>query len=107
MTFDEDDDALEQEQTVDASSAGDGSSGGGSANKSKSPATSDMNKISPIGTWEYMAPECWKRKYGSPHFKSDIFAFGVMLWEMLAGGSRVYEAFDSIDPELHYVTDKK
>ena len=30
-----------------------------------------------------------------------------MLWEMINWGSRVYEAFDSIDPELHYVTDKK
>eukprot|EP01046_Picozoa_sp_COSAG06_P036648 COSAG06_NODE_4061_length_4614_cov_54.126247_2_plen_213_part_01 len=26
---------------------------------------------------------------------------------MINWGSRVYEAFDSIDPELHYVTDKK
>eukprot|EP01046_Picozoa_sp_COSAG06_P017243 COSAG06_NODE_1163_length_10454_cov_16.507677_11_plen_501_part_00 len=30
-----------------------------------------------------------------------------MLWEMIDWGARVYEAFDSIDPELHYVTDKK
>ena len=26
---------------------------------------------------------------------------------MIDWGSRVYEVFDSIDPELHYVTDKK
>eukprot|EP01046_Picozoa_sp_COSAG06_P000396 COSAG06_NODE_11_length_35482_cov_68.929888_9_plen_442_part_00 len=48
--------------------------------------------------------ECWKRMYGRPGFASDIFSFGMMLWEMFARrGLRIYEAFNSIDPELHYV----
>ena len=34
------------------------------------------------GTWEYMSPECWKREYGEPCFASDVFSFGVILWEM-------------------------
>merc|ERR1712072_739574 len=34
------------------------------------------------GTWEYMAPECWHRKYGQPGKPSDVFSFGVMLWEV-------------------------
>ena len=44
----------------------------------------DPNKIIPFGTWEYMAPECWKRKLGEPGFASDVFSFGMMLWEMFA-----------------------
>ena len=48
-----------------------------------------------FGTWEYMAPECWKRKYGKPGLASDIFSFGLMLWEMVAR-SRVYKAFHGV-----------
>ena len=42
------------------------------------------DKIVPYGTWEYMTPEGWKRKYGKPSFESDIFSFGLMMWEMVA-----------------------
>eukprot|EP01045_Picozoa_sp_COSAG04_P031807 COSAG04_NODE_6018_length_1431_cov_0.930180_2_plen_145_part_00 len=28
--------------------------------------STDPNKVSPIGTYEYMPPECWKRKFGEP-----------------------------------------
>eukprot|EP01044_Picomonas_judraskeda_P007266 COSAG03_NODE_772_length_5921_cov_517.392477_1_plen_654_part_00 len=38
----------------------------------------------PVGDWEYMSPECWKRKYGEPSNASDIFSFGLLMWEMLA-----------------------
>lgn len=55
----------------------------------------DENKIAPYGTWEYMAPECWKRKYGKPGFASDIFSFGLMLWEMVAR-MRVYTVFPGV-----------
>ena len=38
----------------------------------------------PVGDWEYMSPECWKREYGEPSNASDIFSFGLLMWEMLA-----------------------
>ena len=40
--------------------------------------------------------ECWKRKYGTPGTPSDIFAFGLMLWEMVAR-SRIYKAFPGFE----------
>jgi serine/threonine protein kinase len=43
-----------------------------------------QERVDPYGTWEYMSPECWKRKHGKPNFASDVFSFGVMMWEMLA-----------------------
>ena len=60
--------------------------------------SADKNAIVHIGTWEYMPPECWKLKYGSPDKPSDIFSFGLMLWEMIAK-SRVYKAFPGFDYE--------
>eukprot|EP01045_Picozoa_sp_COSAG04_P025201 COSAG04_NODE_3264_length_2996_cov_1.937176_5_plen_191_part_00 len=36
------------------------------------------------GTFEYMSPECYMRKYGVPCFASDVFSFGIILWEMWA-----------------------
>eukprot|EP01044_Picomonas_judraskeda_P031228 COSAG03_NODE_11566_length_586_cov_1.207392_1_plen_157_part_10 len=44
----------------------------------------DEDAIVPFGTWEYLSPECWKRKYGKPSCASDIFSFGMLMWEMLA-----------------------
>jgi serine/threonine protein kinase len=41
------------------------------------------------GTWEYLSPECWKRQFGQPCFASDVFSFGIILWELWAG-TRVY-----------------
>jgi serine/threonine protein kinase len=54
-----------------------------------------LDKIVPYGTWEYMPPESWKRKYGEPGFASDIFSFGLMLWEMIAR-SRIYKALPGV-----------
>ena len=42
----------------------------------------DDDRSGVYGTWEYMSPECWKREYGEPCFASDVFSFGVILWEM-------------------------
>ena len=64
----------------------------------------DPNAISPIGTWEYMAPECWKRKFGEPCAASDVFAFGLMLWEMLAR-LRIQTGFPGI--EDNFIVDTK
>ncbi|GAX74957.1 hypothetical protein CEUSTIGMA_g2403.t1 [Chlamydomonas eustigma] len=35
------------------------------------------------GTVAYMAPECFNSKLGGVTTKSDVFSFGVILWEML------------------------
>jgi serine/threonine protein kinase len=51
-----------------------------SANGGGSPA--DKDAIVPFGTWEYLSPECWKRKYGKPGCASDIFSLGLLVWEM-------------------------
>jgi serine/threonine protein kinase len=56
----------------------------------------EKNKIISVGTWEYMAPECWKRLYGTPGVESDVFSFGLMLWEMISR-ARVYTACWSDD----------
>ena len=58
-------------------------------------AAPDPDAIAPYGTWEYMPPECWKRRFGKPDFASDIFSFGMMLWEMLAR-VRIYTAFPGV-----------
>ena len=43
----------------------------------------------PYGTAEYMPAECWQEKYGAPDQASDVFSFGVLLWDICAR-SRVY-----------------
>jgi hypothetical protein len=48
------------------------------------------------GTFEYMSPECYKRDYGVPCFASDVFSFGVILWELWAR-ERVYMGFNGIE----------
>ncbi len=50
------------------------------------------------GTWEYMPPECLKREHGEPGLPSDIFSFGLMLWEMVSQ-SRVYRAFPGFEDD--------
>jgi serine/threonine protein kinase len=37
------------------------------------------------GTWAYRAPELWTDDPPSPSVASDIYAFGVLLYELLAG----------------------
>jgi serine/threonine protein kinase len=48
------------------------------------------------GSWEYMAPECYRREHGEPGFPSDIFSFGLLLWEMMSR-SRIYRAFPGFE----------
>eukprot|EP01046_Picozoa_sp_COSAG06_P021229 COSAG06_NODE_1586_length_9011_cov_83.566652_3_plen_866_part_00 len=50
------------------------------------------------GTWEYMPPECLEREHGEPGLPSDIFSFGLMVWEMVAR-SRVYRAFPGFEDD--------
>ena len=70
-----------------------------------------MKNSYPYGTWEYMAPECSDPKHGEPCQASDVFSFGMTLWEMVAnlGDSkvrhRIYEAFPGV--EDNYVTDEE
>ena len=49
----------------------------------------------PYGTWEYMAAECWRPDYGAPSKPSDVFSFGIIIWEMFAR-RRVYQGFDGL-----------
>ena len=49
----------------------------------------------PYGTFEYMPPECWQEKYGTPDQASDVFSFGILLWEMFAR-RRVYTGFPNL-----------
>ena len=56
----------------------------------------------PFGTHEYMAPECFKEKFGRPGKPSDVFSFAIILWEMFAR-RRVYTAFPGVDE----IVDKK
>jgi hypothetical protein len=50
------------------------------------------------GTYEYMPPECYQRQYGEPCFASDIFSFGLMLWEM-GSRSRIYRSFPGFEDD--------
>ena len=70
----------------------DGAIHSSSGSAKRTAATSSPDKIVPYGTWEYMAPEGWKRTYGMPSFESDIFSLGMMLWEMVAR-KRIYSVF--------------
>ena len=49
----------------------------------------------PYGTFEYMPPECWQAKYGTPDQTSDVFSFGILLWEMFAR-RRVYTGLGNL-----------
>ena len=59
----------------------------------------DTDAEAPVGDWEYMSPECWKRKYGKPSNASDIFSFGLLMWEMLAGQRISAHLLDKENPE--------
>ena len=39
----------------------------------------------PCGTYEYMAPECWKAKYCEPSQASDVFSFGICMADAALG----------------------
>jgi serine/threonine protein kinase len=68
-----------------------------SANGGGSPA--DKDAIVPFGTWEYLSPECWKRKYGKPRAASDIFSLGLLMWEMLARSRISTHLLDADNPD--------
>ena len=51
----------------------------GKSTAPKAPQTADLDKIVPFGTWEYLSPECWKRKYGEPSFTGRVSALPTML----------------------------
>ncbi|GIL63491.1 hypothetical protein Vafri_17542 [Volvox africanus] len=53
------------------------------------------NVDDPCGTVTHMAPECLSRK-SKLYAAADIFSFGILMWELLAGGSR---PFPTIQPE--------
>ena len=61
-------------------------------------AVPDDDAIVPFGTWEYLSPECWKRKYGKPSTASDIFSLGLMMWEMLARSRISAHLLDESNP---------
>ena len=55
------------------------------------------------GTFEYMSPECYKRDYGVPCFASDVFSFGVILWELRARNLTApgYRSFGDTTAAVH------
>ena len=55
---------------------------------------------SPTGTWDYMAPEAFRGR--GLCAASDIFSFGVMLWELFTQ-RQVYTGFEDFDPSLHQI----
>ena len=59
----------------------------------------DEKEDTPYGTWEYMAPECLKRKFGRPVFASDVFSYAIILWELWAR-RRVYTGFLNMDENI-------
>ena len=96
MTYEEP--SASSEATTDADAATTGSRS--SANKVQIRADDD-DAVVPYGTWEYISPECLKPKYRKHHKpgpKSDVFSFGIMLWEMVAR-DRPYTAFPGFDDD--------
>eukprot|EP01046_Picozoa_sp_COSAG06_P030724 COSAG06_NODE_2936_length_6063_cov_6.578806_2_plen_1525_part_01 len=92
-------------------------SSGASANIAKAKDPEDEA----YGTWEYMPPECTPRTvlaakgkpklmirseershYGMPGFKSDVFSFGVLMWEMLARTRICVHLLNDDNPEHLY-----
>jgi serine/threonine protein kinase len=49
-----------------------------------------------VGPVRWLAPEAFKKKYS---YKSDVFSFGVTLWEMLTG-TQPWEGLDHFDVML-------
>ena len=42
------------------------------------------------GTPNYMAPEMFQPRGGGPSFKSDVYAFGMVLWELVVKEVRAW-----------------
>eukprot|EP01046_Picozoa_sp_COSAG06_P026184 COSAG06_NODE_2241_length_7269_cov_9.419944_2_plen_449_part_00 len=87
------------EATTDADAATNGSHG--SASKPQPRSADDDDAVVPYGTWEYISPECLKpkyRRYHKPGPQSDVFSFGIMLWEMVAR-ARPYTAFPGFEDD--------
>eukprot|EP01048_Picozoa_sp_COSAG05_P009013 COSAG05_NODE_714_length_7813_cov_41.624060_2_plen_1268_part_00 len=73
---------------------------------------SDESESYPYGTHGYMSPECWggdsqtlesleayKSQYGQPCQNSDVFSYGLILWEMYSR-KHVHSGFEGFDPDL-------
>jgi len=50
-----------------------------------------MNQRNFIGTPAYAAPEQWSSEFGEIGKETDVYSFGVLLFEMLAEGRRPFE----------------
>ena len=64
--------------------------------KQESGKEAEDEDTSVYGTWEYLSPECWQRRFGQPDFPSDVFSFGIILWELWAC-TRVFLGFHGIE----------
>eukprot|EP01046_Picozoa_sp_COSAG06_P012520 COSAG06_NODE_738_length_12674_cov_107.030934_3_plen_434_part_00 len=95
MTYEEP--AASSEEVVTAATNG----SHGSASTVQPRSADDDDAVIPYGTWEYISPECLKPKYRKHHKpgpKSDVFSFGILLWEMVAR-ARPYTAFPGFDDD--------
>jgi len=71
-------------------------------------ASDETSKISGFGdnspdAMRYAAPECISNnRVSNISFHSDVWAFGILMWEVFSNGERPYAAFDDADivPEL-------
>lgn len=75
-----------------------------SANHSDSRASDEVD-TNHYGTYEYMSPECYSRKFGEPCSASDVFSFALVLWELYSG-QRIYSAWWPDDDQAPTVTSK-
>jgi tetratricopeptide (TPR) repeat protein len=44
-----------------------------------------------LGTPDYAAPEQWSKEYGNIGKETDVYAFGLLLFELITGGKKLYQ----------------